>query len=124
MALEAILKRHWKPAGTAGGKAVKAPMLAELEQHRGRMRFLYLLLFAITSVLALVAALSLLFLWRNGGKPSVAALAGAGITVPAMLELMRRVGREWSRTELVCNVARHSTDAEIQKWIEKLLGVD
>jgi uncharacterized membrane protein YcjF (UPF0283 family) len=124
MALKSILKEYWRPEGMFDDEAVKPALLAALERHRRRMNYLYGLLFAVASVLALVAAGALLGLLRFGSADSLTALGGAGVTIPAMLAFMRPVGREWSRTSLLCDIAHHSTEAEIQALIAKLVALD
>jgi hypothetical protein len=121
MSVITILKDYYAPAGLAGNRGDKARLRGELEACARLNARLYGLLLALEFFLFFLAIVAV---WKDsisGGKHYVGLLAGLGITATGSLEMMRRIGREWSQSRLLLALMGSVSEGELQKFIGKLL---
>ena len=120
MTVEQILRKHYQPAGVMGGGS--AGLERDLAAHARLNAMIYSALFVLLlGVLALVAVM--IVQDANEGRASrTGVLAGAGVTVPVVLEMIRRTVREWSQASLMSRLSRRLDGPQTQAVIEKLIA--
>jgi len=122
MKIEAILKKHERPAVLLAAEPVKDGLLADLNAQKKFNGTVYGVLFVVVSVVTLLAIAALAFDVAKNENTRIALLTGAGVGVPGMLVWMRNVVREWSQLNLLITLVGHSDEAAIQGLITKLLS--
>ena len=123
MSLSTILAKHRQPAGLAGAPGTAA-FARDLRRHARLTVVIYAALFAVLLALMTLLVWMVVMDSREGRSIRTAILAGAGISCPIILELMRRTVREWGRTDLVAVLARRLDSGRLQAVIEALLKAD
>jgi hypothetical protein len=107
-----VLDGAFKAGGQVAPSAKKA-----LRTHRARqMRVFLLFLILLVASACLCAYLSLV---RSDGWRYTGAVAGVGSG--AALEVLRRVWRDWSRTDLLLILIEDASEAHITSLLEKLI---
>jgi hypothetical protein len=120
MSLETILRAHVQPAGLAG-RASSSALERDLRRHGRLMAIAYASLLAVLLVILLGVGVMLVLDVRDGRGVRTGVLAGAGVTFPVTLEVIRRTVREWTRTDLVRVLSRQLDDRQLQSVIAVLL---
>jgi len=120
MSLDTILRTHVRPAGLAGRTGSSA-LERDLQRHGRIMLIAYVSLLGILLVILLGVGTMLVLDVRDGRGVRTGVLAGAGVTLPATLELIRREPVEYTRTDLVRVLSRRLDDAQLQNVITVLL---
>jgi hypothetical protein len=121
MSLHTILTRHYQPSGLAGISGATA-LERELRRHSRLMLIGYSVLVAVLLALLFFVVWMVALDANEGRSMRTTILAGAGISCPFLLELMRRTIREWARTNLVVVLARRMDTAQMQSIIQALLS--
>jgi hypothetical protein len=109
-----------QPAGLAG-RASSSALERDLRRHGRLMAIAYASLLAVLLVILLGVGVMLVLDVRDGRGVRTGVLAGAGVTFPVTLEVIRRTVREWTRTDLVRVLSRQLDDRQLQSVIAVLL---
>ena len=119
MSVEQILTKHFQPAGVMGGGS--AALERDLRAHARLNATIYTALFVMLIAILAVVGVMLVQDAREGRGVRTGVLAGAGVTFPVVLELIRRTVREWSQASLMARLSRRLDGPQIQSVIEKLI---
>jgi hypothetical protein len=122
MPVRKILKKYARPASLHAAEPVKTRLLADLRAARKLNSRLYSVLFGVLCVLTLIAMAALAADAITGRNIRYTVVAGAGVSLPALVAWMRKVIREWSESELLITLVAHSNEATIQTVLQKLLS--
>ena len=117
MALSLIdIVRSHTPDGALGpmGSKEKKALLKDLERHRKLNTSIYLASFLFIVLTLSIGLVSVVFDLIKGSGARIALLAAAGVSVPAMLEIMRRAVREWTQTDLLLTLIKHSDPEQVR----------
>jgi len=120
MTLRAILAKHHQPAGLAGSGS-NAALERDLVRHARWNAISYAVLFALVVVILFSVGVIIILDANSGRGIRTNVLAGAGVSFPVILEVMRRTVREWSRADLLVVLSRRLDSAQLQTVIERLL---
>ncbi len=120
MTTQQILERHYQPAGIMGG-GESAALERDLQAHARLNSIIYTALFAVLLVILITVLIMIVEDAREGRSARVGILAGAGVTVPVVLEMIRRTIREWSQASLMARLAGQLEGPQMQAIIEKLI---
>jgi len=116
-----ILKSYYTPAALAGSRGDKARFRRELEACVSLNARLYFFLIALVLVLFVMAILAIAKDWVTGSVQYTTLLTGLGITATGSLEVMRRIGREWSQSRLLLALMGSVSEGDLQKFVAQLL---
>jgi hypothetical protein len=121
MSVQNILQRNYTPGGLAGPRGDKLQLRAELQACVQLNSKLYAFLIGLVFLLFAAAVWAVGHDLLLGGTRYVGVLAGLGITATGSIELMRRIGREWSQARLLLALVGAVSEGEMQGIIGKLL---
>lgn len=123
MNLDTILQKHFTPAGVLGGTGSRA-LERDLRRHARLNATIYAGLLVV--LLAILCALAIVVYTdaRDGQNVRISLLAGAGVTVPVVLEWIRRTVREWSQANLMTLLARKLEGPQLQSVMGKLIDAN
>ena len=115
-----VLRPYYQPIGLAGAKPLGQRLNADLQQHyrlnvRMHIFILCLLLVAFGGVGAFVATHAL------ESKDMAAIIAALCAFATALIELARRVTREWSQAKLLTSVMHSLSDEQKVALVSKLI---
>jgi hypothetical protein len=119
MTTQQILAKHYQPSGVLGGGS--AGLERDLRAHAQLNARIYAALFVLLAVILTVVLAMVVQDAREGRSVQIGVLAGAGLTVPAILEMIRRTVREWSQANLMALLSRKLSGPQVQAIIEKLI---
>jgi hypothetical protein len=122
VSITTILKRHARPASLHSAEPIKQQLLTDLKEHRQLTSRIYAVIFVFVCIITAIGVGTLLVDLANGQAFRLHILATAGVAVPLMLDLMRRLVREWSQANLLVTLVGHSDESAIQAIIHKLLA--
>lgn len=114
MRLQAILSKHFQPAGVMGGGN---PI--ELERDLRRCARLNAIVYGVLLTLLVAVLIGLAFVIWARLSPGIVVLAGAFITVAC--EGIRRTVRTWSQASLLAHLSRRLEGPQVQSVIETLI---
>jgi 3'-phosphoadenosine 5'-phosphosulfate sulfotransferase (PAPS reductase)/FAD synthetase len=120
--IEEILRAHARPAQALDAEPIKQQLLEDLHAQKRANSRLYGVLFGAVCLVTLVAVVAVAADLINVQQARITLLTAAGITVPVMLEWMRRVVREWSQLNLLITLVSHDNESGIQALIQKLIS--
>ena len=120
MTVQRILAKHYQPAGLAGS-STSAALERDLLRHAKWNAVAYVVLFVLFLIVLIAAGAMVFNDAREGRSVRTTVLAGAGITLPIILDLIRRTVREWSRADLMAVLCRRLDGSQLQAVIEKLI---
>ncbi len=121
MRLEAIVSKYLIPQGVWSTEPVRDALWADLADNKrfySRLHLIYLGLVVAVVVLAITA---LAFDLASGQAARTLVLATAGLSLPALLELMRRANRDCGQIILIMTLVAHSDEKGIQALLKKLI---
>ncbi len=121
MTLRSIAQKHHVPAGILSEGIARDALLADLRENLKLYGRLSAILFGAICVVTLLAIAALALDLLNGEKLHITIVAAAGLSIPALLEMMRRAVREWSQTHLIVTLVSHSDERAAQALLDKLL---
>jgi hypothetical protein len=124
MTLKNIAEKYVRSRVLLDQEQVRDPLLADLKEHQKLNSRLYSIYFGAVCIVCLTAIGALVSGVATGTTARLGILAGAGVTVPAMLMLMRSSVREWSQTNLMVALARSANETQIQQILDTLLRSD
>ena len=101
---------------------VKADLVKDLAAQKRFNSVVYGILFTAVCIVFVIAIVALTTGLLNTQSGRIKLLSLAGVTVPAMLEWIRRVVREWSQLSLLLTLVSHSDERAIQALLQKLLS--
>lgn len=118
--LKKILEEASARAQKAGG-AISPDLLKKLRNYRKREFFIFLTI-EITLILGVIACLY--FIINNPAQTKQLKILGgmAGVGAGGVIEVMRRVWREWSRADLLILLLQEASEAQVNATIEQLIG--
>jgi hypothetical protein len=120
MSVHSILAKHFVPAGVLGGWDSKH-LQADLRQYaRTRAISYMLLLLLLLAILASVGWVTYREISAGGG-PRLALLAAAGLSVPGVLELVRKTVSEWSKATLLEALCRRLDGSDLRGIVQAML---
>ena len=122
MKVEDILRTYTRPEQLLGSEPVKQELLHELRAQKRVNSRLYGVLFGVVCALMLVAITAVVSDLVKGQQMRTVVLTAAGLSVPVMIEWMRRVVREWSQLNLLITLVSHDNEDGIQALIQKLIS--
>jgi hypothetical protein len=112
VSLEKILEQYYVPAGNFDAPPVRDGLLADLTRHQREQRGYQNIQIALIVVLALMAVAALAFDLVQAENRRHLILAGAGVSIPTLLALLRRTIAERSRTDLFIILVKNSNEKE------------
>jgi hypothetical protein len=124
MTLKNIAEKNVRSPVLLDQEPVRDQLLTDLKEHQRLNSRLYSVYFGAVCVVCLAAVGALIFGLVTGITAQLGVLASAGITVPAMLVLMRSAVREWSQTNLMIALVRNAKETQIQQILDTLLKSD
>jgi len=122
LAIVEILKKYVQPATVLSAEPVKADLVKDLAAQKRFNSVVYGILFTAVCIVFVIAIVALTTGLLNTQSGRIKLLSLAGVTVPAMLEWIRRVVREWSQLSLLLTLVSHSDERAIQALLQKLLS--
>ena len=122
MTTEMVLKKYAIPRGALDRESVKDALLADLREQKRWNNRLYIVFFSAICVVYLIAVSGAVTDLIKNQTARVTILAAAGIGIPFVLNYMRKVVSEWSKTNLLITLVGHSDEASSQMLIEKLIA--
>jgi len=121
MMLRSIAQKYHVPAGVLSEDLARDALLADLRANIKLHSRLSAILFGTICMITIIAVLALAFDLVKGEKLHITIVAAAGLSIPALLEMMRRTVREWSQTNLMVTLVSHSDEQATQVLLKKLL---
>lgn len=122
MRWETRLLKYLHPVGLLGSEPIKKLLVRDLERHRRLARNLYWICFSIVCVAAFVAVAAVAIDVYRGNSHRTSTIVGAGVTIPVLVGLMRRIVRDWSQMDLALRMIAQSDEATIQLFLQKMLN--
>ena len=119
MTVQQILAKHYQPAGVMGDASTS--LESDLQAHARLNAIIYTALFAVLLVILGVVGTMLIHDAQEGHNARTSVLAGAGLSVPIVVEMIRRTVREWSQASLMALLAKRLEGPQLQAVIEKLI---
>ena len=103
-----------------GFGSLSTEVVAGLTEHRKRARRYYLIIFAAAVLVLLLCCIGVVVFFKS--PQHVAVLSGAmGVTVAGAIEIMRRVWREWSYSEILLLLLQDADAAQVADLIRRLI---
>lgn len=121
MTLKSIAQKHHVPAGVLSEDLARDALLADLRANIKLHSRLSAILFGTICTLTFIAIVALAFDLAKGEQLRITIVAAAGLSIPALIEMMRRTVREWSQTNLMVTLVSHSDEQATQVLLKKLL---
>jgi hypothetical protein len=119
MVLDDILAAYTQAEGPLGGRPVRDSLIADIEAHQRRLGYYQNLQLLTVFLLTLLAIGALAFDLVKGENTRLLILGGAGLSVPALLAMLRRTIAEWSRTNLFLVLVKNSDEREARALLRK-----
>ena len=103
------------------GGALSTALIKKLTAYRRRQFWIFV---TLEIALVLAVALCALYLVRNpGGGARVQILSSLiGIGAGGAIEIIRRIWKEWSQTDLLVILAEGATEAQLSTILDKLIA--
>jgi len=119
--LNTILKDARDRWSKAGG-TLSDTVIRELREHRKTQRTIFIVV-EVLLVLAVVFCVYWL-ITHPAEKDTVKWILSSviGLGTGGALEAVRRIWKEWSRTDLLLILLRNATEAQVNTILEKLIG--
>ena len=124
MRVDEILREYRRSQVLFDQEPVKDDLLADLRAQKTFNNRLYLGILVAVSILYVIAMIALAADLLKSQAERITIMTGAGVGIPFILNFMRSIVGEWSKTNLLITVISHSDEASIQSLIEKLLSSD
>jgi len=121
MTLRSIAQKYHVPAGVFSEGLARDAMLVDLKANLRLHSRLSGVFFGVICAVTLLTIGALAFDLLNGRRLHMAIVAAAGLSIPALLEMMRREVQEWSQTNLLVTLVSHSDERAVQALLDKLL---
>ena len=119
MTVQQILAKHYQPAGVLGDASTS--LGTDLRAHARLNAVIYTALFAVLLVILGVVGLMIIYDAQEGRTTRTGVLAGAGLSVPVIVEMIRRTVREWSQASLLALLSQRLEGPQVQAVVEKLI---
>jgi hypothetical protein len=120
--VESILEKYDLPSELLGAEPAKAPLLEDLNAQKRACNRIYGIYFSVVCVVTLISIAAVIIDLLSTGARHLAVISTAGISVPFMLNSMRRSAEQWSQVTLLITLVSHSDEKAIQSLIKKLLS--
>jgi len=120
MSIKDILRKHARPAAALSDEPVKQNLLADLRAQKNFNSKVYTILFIFICAILLLGIVALLTDTLEGHSNRYLLVTAAGISIPTVMEWMRRVIREWSQLNLLITLVGSSDESSVQLLIQRL----
>jgi hypothetical protein len=122
MSADDLLRKYRRSRVLLDQEPVKNDLLADLRAEKSFNNRRYMAILTAVTILYIIAMIALAADLIGNQAARLTIFAGSGIGIPFILNFMRSVASEWSKTNLLITLISHSDESSIQSLIDKLLS--